>query len=214
MDDDIIKYKFILLGDTGVGKTNIVSRIINDDFSMVTQSTISIEFGKKLINLNGKNYIIQIFDTAGQEKYRAITKSYIKGAKGVFIVYDITKTNSFNNIDNWIDDVKQNNSDDCVIEIIGNKIDLVDQREVSFEEGKKKAEKYNSLFIETSAYNNSNINEALNILLEDVIKCHQKNNSITFNDMLGDSSIKRENTKNITNINNNNTKKKKKCCKR
>ena len=159
-------FKMILIGDSGVGKTNILSRYINNKFLETTKSTVGVELGTKIEEYNNTKIKIQIWDTAGQERYKSITKTYYKGAKGAFIVYDITKKDSFKNIDKWIKDLKEYGEEDAIILIIGNKCDLEDKREVTTEEVKKKAEIYKMVYCETSALNSKNINYAFQTLIK------------------------------------------------
>ena len=102
---DII-FKVVLIGDSGVGKTNILSRYVRDEFSIETKSTVGVEFGSKIVKLNNINIKVQIWDTAGQERYKSITNAYYKGAKGAFVVYDISKKETFDNINKWIEELK------------------------------------------------------------------------------------------------------------
>ena len=159
-------FKMILIGDTNVGKTNILSRYINNTFSEVTKSTVGVELGTKVEKINNKKIKVQIWDTAGQERYKSITKTYYKGAKGAFIVYDITKKDSFKNVDKWIQDLKEFGDEDASILIVGNKSDLEENREVTIEEVKKKAEVYKVAYCETSALKSQNINYAFQTLIK------------------------------------------------
>ena len=133
--------KLLLVGDSGVGKTNILTRFSKNEFNHNTKSTIGVEFGTKILNIKDHNIKLQIWDTAGQERYKSITVAYYKGSKGAIIVYDITRKESFNNILTWLNDIKNNADKDIVIILVGNKCDLID-REVSIEEGRKFAEMY------------------------------------------------------------------------
>ena len=159
-------FKIILIGDTSVGKTNILSRYINDTFSETSKSTVGVELATKVERYNNKKIKIQIWDTAGQERYKSITTSYYKGAKGAFIVYDITKKESFKNVDKWIKDLKEFGDEDVTILIVGNKCDLEDEREVSIEEVKKKAELFDIGYCETSALKAKNIDYAFQTLIK------------------------------------------------
>ena len=155
------KLKIVLLGDSGVGKTNLISRYISNTFDENTKSTIGVEFFCKTFKVNKDKIIkIELWDTAGQERYKAITSVYYKGAKGAFIVYDITSKKSFDNIDKWINEIKEKNTNEVKLIIIGNKIDLNDEREISFEEAKNKFKDKDIPLIETSALNDTNVNEA------------------------------------------------------
>ena len=169
-----IIFKIILIGDTSVGKTNILSRYINDTFSETSKSTVGVELATKVEHYNNKKIKIQIWDTAGQERYKSITTSYYKGAKGAFIVYDITKKESFKNVDKWIKDLKEFGDEDVTILIIGNKCDLEDEREVSIEEVKKKAELFDIGYCETSALKAKNIDYAFQTLIKLVAEKMEK----------------------------------------
>ena len=167
-------FKIILIGDTSVGKTNILSRYINDTFSETSKSTVGVELATKVEHYNNKKIKIQIWDTAGQERYKSITTSYYKGAKGAFIVYDITKKESFKNVDKWIKDLKEFGDEDVTILIVGNKCDLEDEREVSIEEVKKKAELFDIGYCETSALKAKNIDYAFQTLIKLVAEKMEK----------------------------------------
>ena len=134
----------------------------------MSKATVGVEFGTKNLEIKDKKVKIQIWDTAGQERYKSITSAYYKGAKGAFIVYDITNKNTFDNIDKWVFDLKTNGDKNIEIIIIGNKSDLEDNREVLKEEGIKKAEEHKTSFIETSALNGDNINKAFEELIEQI----------------------------------------------
>ena len=114
-------FKLVLIGDSGVGKTNILSRYIKNEFSIATKSTVGVEFGSKIIKKEDKTIKLQIWDTAGQERYKSITKSYYKGAKGAFIVYDITNEDSFNNVESWMNEVTKKGKTDMQFLLVGNK---------------------------------------------------------------------------------------------
>ena len=159
-------FKMILIGDSGVGKTNILNRYINNTFSETTKSTVGVELGTKVEEYNNTKIKVQIWDTAGQERQKSITKTYYKGAKGAFIVYDITKKDSFKNIDKWIQDLREFGEDDAAILIVGNKSDLEESREVTTDEVKKKAEVYKMAYCETSALKSKNINYAFQTLIK------------------------------------------------
>ena len=167
-------FKIILIGDANVGKTNILSRYISDTFLETSKSTVGVELATKVEQYNNKKIKIQIWDTAGQERYKSITTSYYKGAKGAFIVYDITKKESFKNVDKWIKDLKEFGDEDVTILIIGNKCDLEDEREVSIEEVKKKAELFDIGYCETSALKAKNIDYAFQTLIKLVAEKMEK----------------------------------------
>jgi len=154
-------YKVVVTGDSGVGKTNIITRFTNNEFTLESKATIGVEFGHAEITLgDGSKIKVQIWDTAGQERFRAITRGYYRGAVGALIVFDITKAVSFRNVEKWLQELKQHAFDDIVIMLVGNKSDLKQAREVLTDEAKKFAQKNNLLFIETSALDGENIKEA------------------------------------------------------
>ena len=165
-----ILLKLVMIGDSGVGKTNILSRYINNEFSLTTKSTVGVEFGSKLIKKNDKIIQLQIWDTAGQERYKSITSAYYKGAKGAFVVYDITKEKTFKNIDKWILDLKANGNEDILIILIGNKLDLEKNREVMVNDVKRKAEELKVAYFETSALDGSNIEHAFDVIVGEMVK--------------------------------------------
>ena len=168
MDDEEYStiFKIILVGDSGVGKTNILSRYVNDTFSESTKSTVGVELGCKIEEINDTRVKIQIWDTAGQERYKSITKSYYKGAKGALIVYDISRKESFLNVDKWIGDLKEFGEADLCILLVGNKCDLDNIRQVSMDEVSKKAEQYKIGFCETSALSAKNVDFAFKELIK------------------------------------------------
>ena len=166
-----LKLKLVLLGDSGVGKTNLISRYISNSFDENTRATIGVEFFCKNFRINKKRTIkVEIWDTAGQERYKAITSVYYKGAKGAFIVYDITSRKTFENIDKWIGEIKERTTDDVKLIIIGNKTDLNNEREVKSEEALIKYQDMDIPLIETSALEDTNVNEAFINLIKIVYK--------------------------------------------
>ena len=167
-------FKLVLIGDSGVGKTNILTRYTKNEFSLATQSTVGVEFGSKIIKKSDKLIKLQIWDTAGQERYKSITSAYYKGSKGAFVVYDISRKPTFENVDKWIGELKTNGSEDVLIMLVGNKSDLEDKREVQIDEVKKKAEQYKIAFCETSALDGKNIEHAFDSLIDEIAKKVEK----------------------------------------
>ena len=195
-------FKLILIGDSCVGKSNILLKYLKNQFNENSKTTVGVEFGTKNIIINNKRIKIQIWDTAGQERYRSITSAYYKGAKGALIVYDITRKNTFDNIDKWITDLKLNGDKNICIIILGNKSDLIDKREINKNDGIKKAEMYKTAFLETSALNGDNISKAFDELIEQIVI----NNENIFQD---DNENEIDKGVNLNDEKNNN---KKKCC--
>ena len=151
--------KFIVIGDSSVGKSNILLRYTQNEFNQEYQSTIGVEFGAKNIKINNKIYRIQIWDTAGQENFRSITRAYYKNSVCALVVYDITKRESFENVQSWIQDCRNQSPKTIFMVLVGNKSDLNDKREVSYDDGKDLAEKNNMLFFETSAKNGDGVKD-------------------------------------------------------
>lgn len=160
-------YKVVLIGDSGVGKSNLLSRFTRNEFNLETKSTIGVEFATRSIQTEGKTIKAQIWDTAGQERYRAITSAYYRGAVGALLVYDISKHATYKNVERWLAELRENADRNIVIMLVGNKSDLRHLREVPTEEAKEFAEKNKLSFIETSALDSSNVELAFqNILTE------------------------------------------------
>ena len=188
-------FKIILIGDSSVGKTNILSRYLNNTFDEEIKPTVGVEFNSKSFKIEDNIVKAQIWDTAGQERYRSITSSYYKGAKGCLLVYDISKKKSFENIDKWISQFKETADNNIYVLLIGNKCDLENEREVTKEQGEEKAKFYNMAFIETSALNGTNVEKAFELLINEVYKknCHlfKKKVSVSLSDNA--ISIEKEN---------------------
>ena len=152
-------FKYIIIGDSFVGKSKILLRYTNNEYNENFVITIGAEFGAKTINIDGQEIRIQIWDTAGMENFKSITRSYYKNSICALIVYDISNKDSFKNVLNWIEDCKVFSPKNILLVLIGNKCDLEEKRQVSIEEGKKVAEENDMIFFETSAKDNININE-------------------------------------------------------
>ena len=167
-------FRFIIVGDMAVGKSCLLLQFTDHKFRHQHELTIGVEFGGKTIEVKNKNVKIQIWDTAGEEAFQAITRTYYKGAIGALLVYDITRKDSFYHINKWLNEVKANGSKDIFCILIGNKKDLEDQRQVKYEEGKKLAEDNNLLFLETSAKTAENVQEAFTISAEKILEQIQK----------------------------------------
>ena len=162
-------FRYIIVGDMAVGKSCILLQFTDHKFRHQHELTIGVEFGGKTINVKNKNIKIQVWDTAGQEAFQSITRSYYNGAIGALLVYDVTKRDSFEHINKWLTELKTNGSKDVCCILIGNKIDLEDQRQVKYEEGKELAEKNNLLFLETSAKTAENVQECFMITAEKIL---------------------------------------------
>ena len=167
-DKEDYKIKLIIVGDSGVGKTNLISRFTEDKFEINSKATLGVEFIYKTLKINDEIFKIEIWDTAGQERYKSISSAYYKGAKGAIIVYDITSEASFYNIDLWLNEVKTKVTNDVQIMIIGNKTDLYKERKISVEKGIEKAKALNVHLFEASALDKTNVNDAFIYLLKEI----------------------------------------------
>ena len=153
-------FKYIIIGDTGVGKSCLLLQFTDKRFRHDHDLTIGVEFGSRMLRLEDKEIKLQIWDTAGQESFRSITRSYYRGAAGALLVYDITRRDTFSHLSNWLQDARENGNPDMVITLVANKTDLDSRRTVSTEEGQKFARENNLIFLEASAKTNSNVEEA------------------------------------------------------
>ncbi|KAJ8437892.1 hypothetical protein Cgig2_003911 [Carnegiea gigantea] len=161
-------FKIVLIGDSGVGKSNILSRFTRNEFCLESKSTIGVEFATRTLQVEGKTVKAQIWDTAGQERYRAITSAYYRGAVGALLVYDITKRQTFDNVQRWLRELRDHADSNIVIMMAGNKSDLKHLRAVSEEDGQALAEKEGLAFLETSALEAFNIEKAFQTILAEI----------------------------------------------
>ena len=198
------KLKVVVVGDSGVGKTNLIKRFVSNTYNPNTKATVGVEFLSKSYKINDQVFKIEIWDTAGQERYKSITAAYYKGAKGALIVYDITQKDSFENINKWMSEVRDKSTKDLKILIVGNKTDLVNERQVSTEEALSKAKELESPVMEASALDGSNVKAAFYDLLKEMYKEIKKKIDI----------VESQNTggKDGVQLNTNEEKEKKGCC--
>ncbi len=176
MEDEYeMMFKIVLVGDASVGKTNIMSKYLKNEFHEDSKATVGVEFGSKQFTVEGHKIKAQIWDTAGQERYKAMTSAYFKGAKGAFIVYDITSKSSFESVDRWLNDLRVSADKNLTVIIIGNKCDLEQQRDVKKEQGEEKSKSNGVAFMETSALSGENIDKAFDKMVNEVFKkCHEE----------------------------------------
>eukprot|EP00425_Heterocapsa_triquetra_P034261 CAMPEP_0195103368 /NCGR_PEP_ID=MMETSP0448-20130528/72024_1 /TAXON_ID=66468 /ORGANISM="Heterocapsa triquestra, Strain CCMP 448" /LENGTH=218 /DNA_ID=CAMNT_0040139029 /DNA_START=39 /DNA_END=693 /DNA_ORIENTATION=- len=167
-DDYDYLFKVVLIGDSGVGKSNLLSRFTRDEFNLESKSTIGVEFATKSITTDGKVIKAQIWDTAGQERYRAITSAYYRGAVGALLVYDISKRVTFENLERWLQELRDHADANIVIMLVGNKGDLRHLRAVGQDEALAFAEKHGLACIETSALESTNVETAFMKLLTEI----------------------------------------------
>jgi len=161
-------FKVVLIGDSGVGKSNLLSRFTRNEFNLESKSTIGVEFATRSIQCDSKTIKAQIWDTAGQERYRAITSAYYRGAVGALLVYDISKSDSYNNVERWLNELRDHADSNIVIMLVGNKSDLRHLRAVQTEQAAAFAEKHGLSFIETSALDSTNVELAFQRILTEI----------------------------------------------
>ena len=160
-----IVLKLLLLGDSSVGKTSILLEYISNKFDESSISTVGVDYMDKIIDYNKFKIKLQIWDTSGEEKFRTITKNFYRNADGLLVVFDLTKKESYDHIKSWINEAKENN-DKLKTILIGNKLDLKDERIVAIDVAKQFAEKNNLKYIETSAKDGTNINESFQAIID------------------------------------------------
>ncbi|CAD6590236.1 MAG: hypothetical protein ASARMPREDX12_004231 [Alectoria sarmentosa] len=163
-------FKVVLIGDSGVGKSNLLSRFTRNEFNLDSKSTIGVEFATRSIQVDAKTIKAQIWDTAGQERYRAITSAYYRGAVGALLVYDISKHQTYENVQRWLKELRDHADANIVIMLVGNKSDLRHLRAVPTEEAKQFASDNNLSFIETSALDASNVELAFQNILTEIYR--------------------------------------------
>ena len=200
--------KFIIIGDAAVGKSNLLVRYTSGQFKEEYQLTIGVEFGSNNVIISDNTYRIQIWDTAGQENFRSITRSYYKNTACAIIVYEISNKKSFENISSWIEECKNTAPKSILMVLVGNKCDL-DNREVTEEEGREFAEKNGMLFFETSAKTGKNVEE----LFKESVKVIDQKIKENYYDLENDScGIKKGNEEINVVLETNLEKDKKGCC--
>ncbi|KAG6406374.1 hypothetical protein SASPL_133974 [Salvia splendens] len=167
-------FKVVLIGDSGVGKSNLLSRFTRNEFCLESKSTIGVEFATRTLQVEGRTVKAQIWDTAGQERYRAITSAYYRGALGALLVYDVTKPTTFENVSRWLKELRDHADSNIVIMLIGNKTDLKHLRAVATEDAQSFAEKEGLSFIETSALEATNVEKAFQTILSEIYRIISK----------------------------------------
>jgi Ras-related protein Rab-1A len=163
-------FKLLLIGDSGVGKSCLLLRFADDTYTQSYISTIGVDFKIRTIDLEGKTVKLQIWDTAGQERFRTITSSYYRGAHGIIIVYDVTDKESFNNVKHWIQEIDKYAAEGVKKLLVGNKCDLQSKKVVSYDEAKELADQLEIQFMETSAKNSHNVEQAFQMMAGEIKK--------------------------------------------
>ncbi|KAH6772110.1 RAB GTPase-like protein A4D [Perilla frutescens var. hirtella] len=167
-------FKVVLIGDSAVGKSQLLSRFARNEFSLESKATIGVEFQTKTLLIDQKTVKAQIWDTAGQERYRAVTSAYYRGAVGAMLVYDITKRQSFDHMARWLEELRGHADKNIVIMLIGNKSDLGTLRAVPTEDAQEFAERENLYFMETSALQATNVESAFMTILTEIYRIVSK----------------------------------------
>ncbi len=185
--------KLLILGDSAVGKTNFLCKLTENKFNQNYMASTAIDIKNTSIKINGKNIKLQIWDTAGQEKYRALTRSFLIKAQGILALYDITNHTSFDNLQSWLTLIKEECYVDIPVIIVGNKMDLEEKRIVDKEEASEYAKKQNVEFIETSSKTGENVEKTLYMLTEKVLQ--KIENSSDFSFTLDSGTIKKKRNK-------------------
>lgn len=162
-------FKYIIVGDSSVGKSSILMQFIDKKFNQTHDMTIGVEFGSKIIEVDKRLFKIQIWDTAGQEAFRSITRAYYREAAAVLLVYDVSNAVSFRSLDSWLYDVNMMTNNPHIV-LVGNKSDLDEKRKITYEQGKAFADKHGMVFVETSAKDRVNIDEVFSIVANNIVK--------------------------------------------
>uniref|UniRef100_A0A8C3PMH7 Ras-related protein Rab-25 n=1 Tax=Calidris pygmaea TaxID=425635 RepID=A0A8C3PMH7_9CHAR len=164
----------VLIGESGVGKTNLLSRFTRNEFNHDSRTTIGVEFSTRTILVGDAVVKAQIWDTAGLERYRAITSAYYRGAVGALVVFDITKHQTYDVVERWLKELYDHAEASIVVMLVGNKTDLAQAREVPMEEAKMFADNKGLLFVETSALDSTNVEQAFETILKEIFHKVQK----------------------------------------
>jgi Ras-related protein Rab-11A len=201
------RFKIIIVGDSGVGKTNLLKRFVQNTYDEDTKATVGVEFFSNSYYINDKLIKIELWDTAGQERYKSITSAYYRGASGAIIVYDVTSKSSFKNVDKWFHEILEYASKNIKILMIGNKTDLKENIEISTEMSKDKGIELSIPVMETSAKNASNVKKAFYLLIKEIYQIYMGN--------INEENLNDSNNNNYNNILDSGIeikKKKKGCC--
>ncbi|KAJ0969154.1 hypothetical protein J5N97_022031 [Dioscorea zingiberensis] len=161
-------FKVVIIGDSAVGKSNLLSRYARNEFNPHSKATIGVEFQTQSMEIDGKEVKAQIWDTAGQERFRAVTSAYYRGAVGALVVYDITRRTTFDSVSRWLQELDMHSDTTVARILVGNKYDLENIREVPVEEGKALAEEQGLFFMETSALDSTNVKTAFEIVIKEI----------------------------------------------
>jgi len=170
-------FKLVLIGDSGVGKSCLLLRFADDNFTDSYISTIGVDFRFRTINIENKTVKLQIWDTAGQERFRTITSAYYRGADGIIMVYDVTSSESFDHVEEWLSEVDRYANENTSKLLVGNKADLIEEKQVPEDTAQRFAEKLSIPFLETSAKTATNVDAAFLTMAKELIKTREKQNN-------------------------------------
>ncbi|ERN20073.1 hypothetical protein AMTRI_Chr11g101370 [Amborella trichopoda] len=182
-------FKIVLIGDSGVGKSNLLSRFTRNEFCLESKSTIGVEFATRTLLVEGKTVKAQIWDTAGQERYRAITSAYYRGALGALLVYDVTKPQTFENASRWLKELRDHADSNIVVMLVGNKTDLRHLRGVATEDAQGFAEREGLSFLETSALESTNVERAFQSILGEIYRIISKKSPLSSSSGAKDENV-------------------------
>lgn len=205
-DGEEYLFKVVIIGDSAVGKSNLLSRYSRNEFNLHSKATIGVEFQTQSMEIEGKEVKAQIWDTAGQERFRAVTSAYYRGAVGALVVYDISRRSTFDSVSRWLHELDTHSDTTVAKMLVGNKCDLENIRDVSVEEGKSFAEAEGLFFMETSALDSTNVKTAFEIVIKEIY------NNVS-RKVLNSDSYKAELSLNRVSITNNGTDESKKSSK-
>lgn len=203
--------KIVVVGDSGVGKSNLLSRYIHNYFNEDITATLGVDLLSKRTRINGKQVQVQFWDTAGQERLRALANAYYRNANGVVVVFDITSKSSFANLPYWIQEVRKNSEEGVKVAMVGNKTDLLSQRQVSVEEARKFAEEKGFSYVEVSAKLNyeNRVNECLDGLSKQIVDglTIERQEALSH-----ESKLRKDNLKSVQTLKAGETKARPRCC--
>ena len=185
--------KLLIVGDSTVGKTNFIKKYVENKFNESYFASTGIDLITTSIKIEGKSFKIQIWDTAGQEKYRAMTKNLFLKTQGIVIIFDISNETSFINLKSWMNDIKEECSADIPMILVGNKLDLEDKRVIDKERAMEFAKNKKLEYIETSSKTGENINKALSLIIEKIYQRADSNSNFSFT--LDDGTVKKKSKK-------------------
>lgn len=168
-------FKLVLIGDSGVGKSCLLLRFADDNFTSSYISTIGVDFRFRTVYVDGKTVKLQIWDTAGQERFRTITSAYYRGADGIILVYDVTNKESFDHVEEWLSEVDRHASENTLKLLVGNKADLTEQKEVPEDTARQFADTLGIPFIETSSKTATNVDAAFLTLTRALVQAQGPN---------------------------------------